>query len=288
MPRWPLMLLILVVVAWMPLAAKADYAKGVAAYGSGDYVTAAREFRQSAEAGEAESQFMLGRLYVMGLGGPQDFVQAWTWQDRAARQGHHEALDALRNLEQIMNPAQLAQARALGPPEPTTKVPSYDIAEVKPNEPAEVGPPPASAPAQQGRRVLLRPRSGEVIAMPAATPSPPPRPVQQAELPNPIPASPTPASPSPNYERLLRADGGLSEQVRLLQRDLNKAGYGAGPVDGVAGRLTRQAIRAYQTDQGMAVNGEVSALLVDRLIATPPLTIVTVEPVAPQQAQTPR
>ncbi|MFZ0487817.1 MAG: hypothetical protein WAL83_12530, partial [Arenicellales bacterium] len=40
-------------------AVRADFEKGVAAYDSGDYQTASREFRESAAAGNADAQVIL-------------------------------------------------------------------------------------------------------------------------------------------------------------------------------------------------------------------------------------
>lgn len=69
---------------------------------------------------------------------------------------------------------------------------------------------------------------------PAPTPSPPPS---------------TPAAPT----------GPESTDVAEIQRLLNERGYDAGPVDGVMGARTRDAIRTYQIEQGMAGTGEPTA-----------------------------
>lgn len=49
--------------------------------------------------------------------------------------------------------------------------------------------------------------------------------------------------------------------VRDIQTALNTRGYDAGPADGVAGPRTRAAIRAYQRDNGLAVDGQPTASL---------------------------
>ena len=46
-----------------------------------------------------------------------------------------------------------------------------------------------------------------------------------------------------------------------VQRVLNDLGYSAGPVDGLMGGKTRNAIRAYQTDNGLPASGEPSRSL---------------------------
>jgi peptidoglycan hydrolase-like protein with peptidoglycan-binding domain len=48
-----------------------------------------------------------------------------------------------------------------------------------------------------------------------------------------------------------------SERVREIQRKLNRLSYGAGPVDGLFGPLTDAAVRRFQADGGMVVDGAV-------------------------------
>ena len=50
----------------------ADFQKGVAAYNSGDYATALREWTPLAEQGDAIAQYNLGVSYDNGEGVPQD------------------------------------------------------------------------------------------------------------------------------------------------------------------------------------------------------------------------
>jgi hypothetical protein len=73
----------------------ADFMKGLAAYQSGDYATALREFRPLAEQGDADAQFNLGLMYYNGLGVPQDYKTAVKWYTLAAEQG---IVDAQYNL----------------------------------------------------------------------------------------------------------------------------------------------------------------------------------------------
>ena len=49
------------------------------------------DLRASAEAGDAEAQFILGGMYVTGVGVPQDAATAVAWYRRAAEQGHARA-----------------------------------------------------------------------------------------------------------------------------------------------------------------------------------------------------
>ena len=73
----------------------ADFNKGVAAYKSGDFATALREFKPLAEQGNPKAQNTLGWMYRYGNGVPQDHKTAVKWYKLAADQGH---ADAQRNL----------------------------------------------------------------------------------------------------------------------------------------------------------------------------------------------
>ena len=54
-------------------------------------------------------------------------------------------------------------------------------------------------------------------------------------------------------------------QVRSVQQALNNLGYDAGPVDGALGPKTRGAIRAFQVAEGLTVDGNVDAELLEEL-----------------------
>jgi hypothetical protein len=66
----------------------ADSQKGVAAYKSGDYATALREWTPLAKQGDASAQSILGVMYDKGLGVPQDYKTAMKWWTLAAKQGY--------------------------------------------------------------------------------------------------------------------------------------------------------------------------------------------------------
>lgn len=76
----------------------AGFDEGMNAYTSGDFDTAAREFKILAVKGEKESQYLLGLLYEEGQGLPMDDVEAAFWYARAADQGYVDAYFALGQL----------------------------------------------------------------------------------------------------------------------------------------------------------------------------------------------
>ena len=62
-----------------------------------DDLGVAETYRQSAQAGDAASQFSLGKCYESGKGVEQDFSEAIAWYRKAAEQGHADAQNALAN-----------------------------------------------------------------------------------------------------------------------------------------------------------------------------------------------
>ena len=66
----------------------ADYQKGYAAYKSGDYATALREWKPLAEQGDASAQYNLGVMYANGKGVPQDGKTALKSFTLSAEQGN--------------------------------------------------------------------------------------------------------------------------------------------------------------------------------------------------------
>jgi TPR repeat protein len=75
--------------------ADAGFEEGVAAYESGDYALALREWEPLAAAGDARAQFNLGVLYAQGQGVAADPVRALDWYRKAAEQGYAAAQNSL-------------------------------------------------------------------------------------------------------------------------------------------------------------------------------------------------
>jgi len=80
---------ILALVLTIGLVLSADTAaagveEGVAAFRADDFETALAEFRPAAEAGEAEGQYWMGRLYDAGAGMDEDPETALEWFRKAA------------------------------------------------------------------------------------------------------------------------------------------------------------------------------------------------------------
>ncbi len=99
MPRLlPFALMLLLVGRLVASPAQAGFDEGMNAYASGDYDTAAREFKALALSGDRESQYLLGLLFEEGQGVRKDDVEAAYWYARSADQGFADAYFALGQL----------------------------------------------------------------------------------------------------------------------------------------------------------------------------------------------
>src|ERR1700740_1574553 len=80
--------------------ALADLDAGLAAAKRGDFETARAEWMPLAEAGNADAQYNIGRLYAHGRGVPQDYAKAMGWYRQAAAQGNLWAINNIGRLYQ--------------------------------------------------------------------------------------------------------------------------------------------------------------------------------------------
>ena len=78
-----------------------------------------------------------------------------------------------------------------------------------------------------------------------------------------------PAAPAsgggPDRISLAQAPPVIFERTKEIQRGLKRRGYDPGPVDGLLGRRTAQAIRKFQADNGLYVNGMPSRTVYEML-----------------------
>jgi TPR repeat protein len=76
----------------------ADFQKGIDAYQRGDYAAALIELTPLAEQGNAGAQYVLGVMYDLGQGVPEDDQTAVKWWTLAAEQGQADAQYALGDM----------------------------------------------------------------------------------------------------------------------------------------------------------------------------------------------
>jgi TPR repeat protein len=72
-------------------AALAGFAEGATAYNNRNYSLAYKEIEPLARAGNTEAEHLLGLMYYMGRGVPQDYKQALIWHRKAAVKGKADA-----------------------------------------------------------------------------------------------------------------------------------------------------------------------------------------------------
>lgn len=133
-------------------------------------------------------------------------------------------------------------------------------------------PPPVAAPHES---------AATTVADTSVDPAPPVR-VAAAEptvLDGTSPAAPTPEPPPPTAAapHTVPAEPLAGEEVREVQKRLQGFGFNPGPADGIAGRMTANAVMRYQQSRGQPQNGDIDRDLLDQLRQDP----------APQVAQAP-
>lgn len=232
---------------------------------------AVRWFRMAADQGEALAQLGLGTMYSRGLGVPQDYAEAVRWYRLAANQGEASAQYNLgvayrRGRGVVQDDAEAARwfrmaaeqgnadgqfnlgvAYGLGQGVTQDDVQAYMWLNLA-----------AARSDGEGRKLAAEARDQVAARL---------TPVQRArgqEL-------------ARNWRPESQSGSGVGspplgpgdEQVAAIvvlegvQANLAALGYDPGPADGVMGRRTRAAIRAFQADVGLPVDGQVS----DQLIA---------------------
>jgi peptidoglycan hydrolase-like protein with peptidoglycan-binding domain len=207
------------------VALSASFDDAMAAFDRRDYGTAFRDFSEVAMTGNRDAQFMLGYVYSKGYGTTQDYVQAHKWFNIAASQGDREARRARDKLTPFMSAQQISQAQE---------------------------------EAANWQAVTDKPKAAEVdIASEELVDTDEKKDAPLITWSNP---SPSPSSPEATSQINLTRD-----EKRELQRRLRDAGYDPGPIDGLPGERTLRAIRSYQSDFGLAVDGLVSREILEDL-----------------------
>jgi TPR repeat protein len=76
-------------------------------------VEAMKWYRRAADQGLALAQFNVGFGYASGQGVPQDYVMAHMWFSLSAAQGSQDAATNRDIIQNMMTPAQIAEAQKL-------------------------------------------------------------------------------------------------------------------------------------------------------------------------------
>ena len=85
-----ILLAMAIALGWQQ-AAMAGFTEGATAYNNKNYAVALKEIRPLAQAGNADAEHLLGLMYYMGRGVPQDYKTALEWHRKAALKGKADA-----------------------------------------------------------------------------------------------------------------------------------------------------------------------------------------------------
>lgn len=239
--------------------------------------TAAEWYRRSAEMGYAPAQYRLGNLYEKGNGLERDPEQAMIWYEKAAKQGNASAMHNLAVLSAMgasgapdndgaarwfLEAAELGvtdsqynlgilSAKGAGVPQSLEE--SYKWFALV----AKTGDRDAASKRDEVAKAL---RPDQLAKAKAATELWKPREVDAETNVVDIPEEWTEGQQTTASVEDTRL------AIRNIQAILTKNGYDAGAPDGVMGNKTRSAIMAFQSDNGMAADGEISEPLIKALL----------------------
>jgi peptidoglycan hydrolase-like protein with peptidoglycan-binding domain len=258
------------VLATMAGFALADYQQGTIAYQEGRYTSAFIEFKESAQSGHAAAQYMLGRLYQEGRGVDRDLVQAYAWYDVSALAGYSPAGSARDALGPQLTAGQLQTATQLAsqfrtPTVPdsggvtttstTAYIPPYSVRNVQ-SALSQLGYSPGPIDGLMGSKTRAAIRAYQIDSgLPASgEPSIALHEHLQTTLAkrNGTAQTPTPSGPSATL---------ISE----VQGELRLRGYDIPSISGVLDTATTAAIRRYQSDASLTVDGRVTNELLAQL-----------------------
>ncbi len=222
-----------------------------------DLESAAHWTNWAAERGEARAQFLIGAAYYGGVGIPQDYEAAAKYLRDSAIQGHAQAQyllgEAYSNERGVDRDAAWAArwygkaaAQGLGAAQY-----AYGVAHA-----SGLGL-PKNLPAGYAWLVLAARANHEdaKTAGQAVVARLSPDQIERAE------------SWAAHFQPRRATVFADRATVIYVQHTLNQRRYDAGPVDGMAGPMTRAAVKRFQAETGSAVDGRVSADLVERLRA---------------------
>ncbi len=108
-----LIFLVLCSHTWAHAASHVDewYIAAEKAYAAGNHADALKLYAKTADWGDVQAQFKLGKMYFEGKGGPKNDLQAYIWSYMAAKQGHTTAARHRDAALASLTPAQVAEAQ---------------------------------------------------------------------------------------------------------------------------------------------------------------------------------
>lgn len=242
-----------------------------------DNAKAAEWYERAAELGVAPAQYRIGNMYEKGVGVTRDLKKAKTWYQMAAEQGNASAMHNLAVLyamgadgttDNESAARWFNKAAGLGVKDSQFNLGILNAKGVGMPQNLEESYKWFALVAKTGDRDAAAKRDEIANSL---------RPEQldkaraAAELWKAQPVDPAanvvdvPDEWQESAEQTASVD--MKKAVKTIQLILNKNGYDAGGADGVMGQKTRNAIIAFQKDNGLPENGEVTEKLVQELLA---------------------
>lgn len=257
--------------ALFEIGARYAEARGVAA----NVKTAAAWYERSAELGFAPAQYRIGNMYEKGNGVDRDVAKAKTWYQLSAAQGNASAMHNLAVLlamgadgtvDNDTATRWFVSAAELGVKDSQFNLGILAAKGVGMQQNLEESYKWFALVAKQGDADAASKRDEIAKALKpdqlkrakAATD------LWQAKVLDPAANSiDVPA----NWQDAPAAGLDMKKAIQNVQAILNKNGYDTGKPDGMMGQKTKDAIAAFQKDNGMSPTGEVDAAVVEALIA---------------------
>lgn len=254
-----------------------------------DYKRAAQWFEEAAHNGVANARYNLGVLYHQGIGVKQDTEKAFQWYKTAAALDHPEAqynlgiayiegigvaYDPLKAAtffesaanggvtEAAYNLGLIYENGLLGKTQPDTALFWYKRA-------ADKGSPEARAALEQLAKTLGMAVSDvnkmiDGMNVAAGMPTAEKKTEKTAELENKAPVSKA-STPKSNASQEQTRQDQHHILIARVQESLMDMGLYPGPVDGVGGAMTRDAVRTYQSRHDLSDDGEITASLLTHM-----------------------
>jgi localization factor PodJL len=242
-----------------------------------DTAAAANWYEKAAEMGLAPAQYRIGNFYEKGIGVARDTAKAREWYEKAAAQGNASAMHNLAVLLAMGTDAPadnegaarwfkaaadlgvkdsqfnlgILAAKGVGMPQNLEE--SYKWFTLV----ARTGDKDAAAKRDEIAKAL-RPEQLEKARQTAE--------LWQAREMDPA-ANDVDVPDAWLGEPVTTSSVDMKKAVQNIQRILNKNGYQAGAIDGVMGGKTKEAIAAFQADNGLPATGDIDDKLVEALLA---------------------
>jgi localization factor PodJL len=242
-----------------------------------DNSRAAEWYQRAAELGLAPAQYRIGNMYEKGVGVERDLKKAKTWYQMAAEQGNASAMHNLAVLyamgadgttDNESAARWFTKAGELGVKDSQFNLGILNAKGVGMPQNLEESYKWFALVAKEGDRDAAAKRDEIANSL---RPEQLERARAAAELWKAKPVDPAsnvvdiPDSWKEGQEKTASVD--MKKAVKTIQLILNKNGYDAGGADGVMGAKTKNAIVAFQRDNGLPANGEVTEKLVQALLA---------------------